>query len=135
MKTRSTILTLLLIFSLAQAKTNIPQPTLDRQYLMADQEEEVITIADLLASKSSYGGKKVKVKGKVVKYNAAIMGKNWLHIQDGSEEDGKSDLTITTDMTTEVGKVITVEGVITLDKDIGPGYFYAIIMEEAKILE
>jgi hypothetical protein len=94
-----------------------------------------ITIAELMANKASYRDKKVVIRGKVVKYNPGIMGKNWLHLQDGTEHEGDNDLTVTTDMTVKVGEIVTVEGIITLDKDFGAGYFYKLILEQAKIVE
>ena len=94
-----------------------------------------ITIAELMANKANYESKEVLIRGKVVKYNSGIMGKNWIHLQDGTASGDENDLTVTTDMTTKVGDVITIFGVITLDKDFGAGYFYKIIMEEASIME
>lgn len=93
-----------------------------------------IKISDLLANKKSYSGKVIKVKGKVTKFNPSIMGKNWVHIQDGSEFRGGFDLTITTDIQAAVGETITFEGKIVLDKDFGHGYFYNILMEEGKLV-
>jgi len=93
-----------------------------------------ISIAELMASKSSYGDKRVKLRGKVVKYNAEIMGKNWLHLQDGTSNGEENDITVTTDMAAKVGDIITVEGVIALDKDFGAGYLYSILMEDAELL-
>ncbi len=91
-----------------------------------------ITIADLYAKKASYSGKTIKVKGKVTKFSPEIMGKNWIHLQDGTESNGKYDLTITTDLTVNVGDIIVLEGKITLDKDLGYSYFYEVLMEDAK---
>jgi len=99
-----------------------------------EPEEGGISIAELMADKSSYGDKMIKIRGKVVKYNAGIMGKNWLHIQDGTSNGEENDITVTTDMSAKVGDVLTVEGVIALDKDFGAGYFYKIIMEDAQLL-
>ena len=96
---------------------------------------ETITIAELYANKTVYQGKTVRLHGKVVKYNPNIMGKNWVHIQDGSEYEGKNDLTITTSMTTKVGDEITVEGTVVLNKDLGAGYFYEILLEDATIVK
>lgn len=93
---------------------------------------ECITIAKLLAGKQSYSGKFIKIKGKVTKFNPAIMGKNWVHIQDGTESEGGFDLTITTDKQASVGETITFEGKIVLDKDFGYGYFYNVLMEDGK---
>lgn len=94
-----------------------------------------VSIAGLYSDKASYKGKNVKVSGQVVKVNNNIMSRNWLHIQDGTEHDGNYDLTITSQQTAKVGDVITVEGIITLDKDFGAGYFYDLIMEEGKLVQ
>ena len=94
-----------------------------------------ISIAELMANKSSYGDKKVKLRGKVVKYNAGIMNKNWIHLQDGTSDGEENDIVITTDVSASVGDIITIEGIITLDKDFGAGYFYNIIMEEGVIID
>lgn len=92
-----------------------------------------ISIAALLENKKSYSGKKVIVKGKVTKFSGGIMNRNWIHIQDGTGFSGKNDLTITTNMEVKVGDNITVEGLITLDKDFGSGYFFDVIMEDAEL--
>jgi hypothetical protein len=60
------------------------------------------------------------------------MGKNWVHIQDGSEFQGGFDLTITTNIQVSVGETKTFEGKIVLDKDFGYGYLYSVLMEEGK---
>lgn len=91
--------------------------------------KDCIKISELLANKKTYSGKTVKVTGQVTKYNPEIMGKNWVHIQDGSEFQGGFDLTITTDQRVTVGSTITFEGTIVLDKDFGYGYFYTVMME------
>lgn len=94
-----------------------------------------ISIADLMKKKKSYKNKVVKVKGMVTKFNPAIMGKNWIHLQDGTEHEGRFDLTITTDEEVKTGEIVTFEGVIALDQDLGFGYFYEVLMEEAKIVK
>jgi hypothetical protein len=91
--------------------------------------KDCIKISDLLENRKNYSGKSVKVTGQVTKFNPQIMGKNWIHIQDGSEFKGAFDLTITTDKEVSVGQTITFEGTIVLDKDFGYGYFYSVLME------
>lgn len=103
--------------------------------ISVDVPEGGISIADLISEKESYEGKTVRIRGQVTKYNADIMDKNWIHIQDGTEYEEMFDLTITSDLEVEVGKTLTFEGKIALDKDFGFGYFYEIIMEEAKIID
>lgn len=92
------------------------------------------TIAALFEKKKSFNGKSVKVKGKVMKFSEGIMSKNWIHLQDGTEFSGKFDLTVTTDTIVRVGDIITIEGKIILDKDFGYGYFYELMIENAKLI-
>ncbi|MDZ4680537.1 MAG: GW dipeptide domain-containing protein [Saprospiraceae bacterium] len=88
-----------------------------------------IKISDLVANASKYAGKTVKITGKCVKINPMIMGRNWLHIQDGS---GKNlDLTVTTTEMIELGSIVTLEGVVAVNKDFGAGYKYDYILEAA----
>lgn len=89
-----------------------------------------ISIAQLYGDTAAYGGQSVQIRGKVTKINTGIMGKNWIHIQDGTEADGQFDLTVTTQDTAKVGDVLVVHGKITLDKDFGSGYRYDVIMED-----
>lgn len=88
-----------------------------------------IKIADLVANLAKYEGKVVKVTGKCVKLNPMIMGRNWVHLQDGS---GKNlDLTVTTMENVSLGSIVTLEGTIALKKDFGAGYKYDYILEAA----
>ena len=90
-----------------------------------------IKISDLMANPQKYEGKVIKVTGKCVKVNPMIMGRNWVHLQDGS---GKGmDLTITTDEVVPLGSIVTLEGTIALNQDFGAGYRYDIIMEGATV--
>lgn len=92
-----------------------------------------ITIAELYKNKSSYAGKTVKVRGKVTKFNPAIMEKNWIHIQDGTEFNKDFDLAITSQNEVTAGDTIIAEGKIALDKDFGYNYTYKILMEDAVV--
>jgi hypothetical protein len=105
--------------------------------VVIDKIAGTISIADLYAKKASFDGKTVKVNGKVTKFSPEIMGKNWMHIQDGTESGGKFDITITTDLKTKanVGDVVYFEGKVSVDKNIGQGYFYEILIEDSKILK
>lgn len=97
--------------------------------------ESGISIAKLFAGKNDFAGKKIKIKGQVVKINEEVMGKNWIHIQDGTKDGENFDLTITTLDSVKMDEVVTFEGTISLDKDFGYGYFYPLIMEDAKLVK
>ncbi|MDF1551424.1 MAG: hypothetical protein P1P84_00105 [Deferrisomatales bacterium] len=91
------------------------------------------TVGELLGATATFGGKEVVLRGKVVKYNSGIMGKNWLHVQDGTGEAGANDLTVTTQAAAQVGDTVLVKGIAVIDKDFGYGYKYAFIIEDAQV--
>ncbi|OFX58044.1 MAG: hypothetical protein A2066_16050 [Bacteroidetes bacterium GWB2_41_8] len=124
------------------AKTETPQemkpvqPTLTmNEGISVAPAESGLSIAVLYADRDKYSGKKIKMKGQVVKVNDEVMGKNWIHIQDGTKDGENFDLTITTLDKAAVDEVVTFEGTITLKKDFGYGYFYELIMEDAKLVK
>lgn len=93
------------------------------------------TVAEIWAGKDGLKDREVVVRGKVVKFLAGIMGKNWLHLRDGSgsKEKGDDDITVTTNEMAAVGDVVTVKGKVSTDKDFGAGYRYGAIIEDAKL--
>ncbi len=93
------------------------------------------TIAEIYAEKDQLAGEEVVLRGKVVKTNAGIMGKNWLHVRDGSGAEGADTLTVTTPFVLpEVGDTVVVTGALELDKDFGMGYQYDLIIEDADVV-
>lgn len=105
-----------------------------KQSIKVDPVKNGITIADVLKNPKAYEGKTVIIRGKVTKYTAAVMGKNWVHIQDGSDYNGKFEMVITTLAELKDGETATFEGTITLNKDLGYGYFFEVLMENAKVI-
>jgi hypothetical protein len=93
------------------------------------------TVEEIFEKANRLAGKKVQVHGKVVKFSPMIMGKNWIHIQDGTGNPihNSHDLVVTTTETVEVDSIITVEGQLNSEKDFGAGYKYAAIIEDASI--
>ncbi|MGQ9812262.1 MAG: hypothetical protein ACUVQ2_02460 [Dissulfurimicrobium sp.] len=93
------------------------------------------TISEIYGAKVSLDGKHATVKGVVVKVSTGIMGKNWIHLQDGSgsQEKVDFDLTVTSQDHPAAGDVVVATGLLHADKDFGAGYRYAVIMEDAKI--
>jgi hypothetical protein len=92
-------------------------------------------VADLWKERKALAGKDVVVRGKVVKFLPQIMGRNWMHLRDGSgsEEKKDNDITVTTMDQAKVGDVVTVSGRVAVDKDLGSGYSYVVMIEDAKL--
>ena len=100
--------------------------------IQLEKADDEITIAEVFGNRQEYSGKEIEIRGVVVKVNKQIMGKNWIHIQDGTNSEGKYDLTITSQDLAEVNDEVTFKGKIALEKDFGSGYFYDVIMEDGK---
>jgi hypothetical protein len=91
------------------------------------------TVEALNVDKAQLNGQQVQFKGKVVKVNNNIMGKNFLHVQDGTGAAGTNDVTVTSAQTAQVGDVVTVVGKVVTNRDFGAGYTYPLIIEEATL--
>ena len=92
------------------------------------------TVAEILIGKNKFAGQPIAIRARVVKYNAQILGKNWLHLRDGSGGEGTNDLTVTTNAEVKVGDLVLVTGKLTTDRDFGSGYTYAAIVENATVV-
>jgi len=114
------------------AITSAPSKSIDLTNI--PKAEGGVTVGTVFAEKSTLAGKEVVIRAKVVKSNTGIMGKNWLHLRDGTAgPDGEDDLTVTTSGTARVGETVVVRGKITTDKDFGFGYRYDVILEDATV--
>ena len=93
------------------------------------------TVAEVVGGKTALKDKAVVVRGQVVKVNLGILGKNWVHLRDGSGSaaDGSNDILVTTKDTTAVGDIVSANGTVRTDVDLGSGYTYAVIIEGAAL--
>jgi hypothetical protein len=92
------------------------------------------TVAELFDEGGSLAGQDVTVRGRVVKVNRGVMGKNWIHLQDGTTSTGgANDLTVTSEEIAEVGDTVLVRGVVSANRDFGFGYKYDVMIEEATV--
>ncbi len=94
------------------------------------------TVAEVWAQKDALSGKTVTIRGVVVKYNPGVMGKNWIHLQDGSGNPMQRthDITVTTMDAAALDATVTITGTVRLDRDFGAGYSYPLIVEDAKVV-
>lgn len=96
---------------------------------------DVQTVAVLNQNKAGLAGKTISAQGKVVKVNNGIMGRNFVHVQDGTGEAGKgtNNLIVTSKQTAAVGDQVTISGVVVLNREFGAGYSYPLLIEDASI--
>ncbi|MFW5741322.1 MAG: hypothetical protein ACOC1F_13260 [Myxococcota bacterium] len=93
----------------------------------AHRVEEIFSKAEALS------GKQVRVRGVVVKVNRRILGKNWVHLRDGTGSTDKktAELVATSQQAPQVGSTVVMVGKVATDKDFGSGYTYEVLVEEA----
>jgi len=93
------------------------------------------TVSEIITKAAELKDKPVVVRGKVVKYNPEIMGKNWVHLRDGtgSADKATNDILVTTANQARLGDVVTVKGIVHANKDFGAGYSYKVLIEEATL--
>jgi|TARA_R110000737_G_scaffold352788_1_gene400343 hypothetical protein len=92
-----------------------------------------IKISDLIKNSKKYVGQEIQVTGKVVKVNANIMDRHWIHLKDGSYDD--YDFVLTTKTVVPIGHLVTFKGTFNKDVDFGSGYRFEYIMEKATIVQ
>jgi len=93
------------------------------------------TVAELYVQRQALNDKVIAVRGQVVKYTPGILKRNWIHLRDGTGNvtDRSHDLTVTTQAEAAVGDVVLVHGTVHLNRDIGAGYNYPVIVEDATL--
>lgn len=114
-----------------------PKIDLGNQKIQKASGPDARTIAELYAQKDALKDKPVLIRGKVVKDNAHILGKNWIHLRDGSgsQDKNNNDIAVTTLDDTALGEVITARGTVHLNRDFGAGYTYTVIVEDSKLVK
>jgi hypothetical protein len=123
--------------SMAAAHAGVVTPKVDIANIKVAKAKgaNAKTVAEVVTNGAELKDKPVLVRGKIVKYNEGIMGKNWAHLRDGSgsEADKTNDILVTTLNDAKLGDVVTAKGVVHLDKDFGSGYSYKVLIEEATL--
>ena len=89
------------------------------------------TIAAIRTEYQQLNGQQVAVRAKVMKVSKNILGKNWITLQDGTGTAPENKLLATSAELAEIGDVVTAKGVVKTDVDLGSGYKYKVVLEEA----
>jgi len=91
------------------------------------------TVSEIITDRKNLAGREVWVRAKVVKFTPDIMEKNWLHVRDGSGGENTNDLIVSTSTVVTVGDVVLVRGIVSVDRDLGFGINYSVIIEDAEV--
>jgi hypothetical protein len=93
------------------------------------------TVEEIVTEGGKLKAKKVVVRGTVVKVTRGVLGKNWVHLQDGSgaATKGTNDVLVTTQDEAKIGDVVVATGVVNTDIDLGSGYSFKVVVEKASL--
>jgi hypothetical protein len=93
------------------------------------------TVEEIVTDGGRLKNKNVVVRGTVVKVTRGVLGKNWVHLQDGSgvADKGTHDVLVTTQDDAKIGDVVVAKGVVNTDIDLGSGYAFKVLVEKAKL--
>lgn len=118
------------VVNTAEDKDAAPQETVKVEKA---QGENAYTVAEIFAKKDALNGKKVMVRGKVVK-SSQYEGLQWLRLVDGtgSSKRGDHKLVVTTAQTAAKDDIVTATGIVKTGKAFG-ALTYEVIVEEAQL--
>ena len=89
------------------------------------------TIVALFAESAQLNTQTVSLRARVVKVSQNIMGKNWITLQDGTGTEPDNKLVTTSSELVSPGDLVIARGILRKDVDIGAGYKYKVLLEEA----
>jgi hypothetical protein len=93
------------------------------------------SITQLSAKRAQLAGQRVRVRGQVTKVTAGVQGRTFFHLRDGKPGDPATDLVVTSESTPERGQVAVFEGTLRADHDVGIGFKYPILLENAALVK
>jgi len=89
------------------------------------------TIANIISESDQLNGQAVSLRARVMKVSRNIMGKNWITLQDGTGTEPDNSLMTTSSELVSPGDLVVVRGALKKDVDIGSGYKYKVLLEQA----
>ncbi len=117
------------------SRASTPAPDIADVAVPKAQGPGARTVAEIFGKSTELKDKPVLLRGKVVKVTMGVMGKNWLHLRDGtgSAKDNTNDIVVTTRDETQPGAIVLAKGVVRTDVNLGSGYTYKVLVEDATL--
>lgn len=107
-----------------------------RRVSAAAAPEGAVPIGTVYAELDARADREIVVHGAVAKATGAV-GWNWVHLRDGTGDParGTHDLTVKTKVEVAEGRRVAFRGVLRKDVDLGFGYHYDALVEDAEVVE
>ena len=93
------------------------------------------TVAGVFADSGELKDQVVSLNARVMKISKDIMGRNWITLQDGTGVEPDNKLLATSQEVVSPGDVVIARGMVVTDVDLGYGYKYKVLLEEATFSE
>jgi hypothetical protein len=92
-------------------------------------------ISELFSESAKLEGKRLRVRGQIVKVTAGVLGKTYFRLRDGSSARSEErELVVTSQAEAPVGAVATFEGTLRTQVDVGIGFRYPILLSDAEVI-
>lgn len=90
------------------------------------------TIEEIFLERGELRDKEITLRAKVIKVSSNILDKNWITLHDGTGIPPDDKLIAITSENVNVDDILTVKGIVKTDVNIGAGYSYKVLLEDAK---
>jgi len=97
--------------------------------------ESGITIEEIYSKLDNLEGEKVILRGKVMKVNKNILGTNWITLQDGTGNAPDNAIIVLSSDLAGIADTITVKGTIKTGINLGAGYKFKVVIDEASLIK
>lgn len=107
-----------------------------RRVVSSGAPKDAVALSTVYAELDQRADKEIVIYGTVVKATSAV-GSYWVHVQDGTGEweAGTNDLTIQTQQPVIRGQRVAFRGVLRKDVELGFGYHFDALVEEASLVD
>ncbi|MEF9475509.1 MAG: hypothetical protein L0958_02185 [Candidatus Mariimomonas ferrooxydans] len=94
--------------------------------------EDGKTINEIISERDELKDKEVTLRAKVMKISRNITGKNWVTLRDGTGVSPDDKIIATTSEDVNIDDTLLVRAIVKTDIDLGSGYKYKVLLENAK---
>jgi hypothetical protein len=112
-----------------------PAPTPSAVKVTPATGQNAYAIAALFAERASLGGKVARVRGQVVKATP-VQGVTYYRLRDGSsDEPSSAQLVVSSTANATIGQIVTFEGQVGTNVDVGIGTKYPVMLQNARLVD
>lgn len=100
-----------------------------------EKAREGKNIEEIFSEKDQLNNKEVVLRGKVMKVIKNILAKTWITLQDGTGSSPDNKIIAVISDSVDKGNIVIVKGNLKTDVNLGAGYKYKVLIDEASIIK